>query len=205
VPTIIAAAGENTSRRFIEFFAATIRNKNTRVAYAFAVGRFLRWGEQRKLSLDRIDSLVVATYIEMLAVNRSAPTVKQHLAGIRMCMDWLVSGGTLAVNPAWSVRGPKHVVKKGKSQHTNRSERPSCTTEQVMNCHLTRLKKFQSENSRFPCHSKLWLEAPTSSCYFRGGLTLFSALSFFVRRMGTRPIARALTNAPFIHKTSVRS
>jgi hypothetical protein len=41
------------------------------------------------------------------------PTVKQHLAAIRMCFDWLVTGGVLATNPAHGVRGPKHVVKRG--------------------------------------------------------------------------------------------
>lgn len=115
LPAVIDAAGEKTARRFVEFFTATIRNKNTRVAYAFAVGSFLLWCEQRKLSLDRIDSLAVATYVEFLARTRSPPTIKQHLAAIRMCFDFLVSGGMLEVNPAWSVRGPKHVVKKGKT------------------------------------------------------------------------------------------
>jgi integrase/recombinase XerD len=43
------------------------------------------------------------------------PTVKQHLlAAIRMCFDWLVTGGVLATNPAHAVRGPKHVVKRRK-------------------------------------------------------------------------------------------
>ena len=46
---------------------------------------------------------------------RSAPTVKQHLAAIRMCFDWLTSGGVMDFNPASSVRGPKHVVKQGKT------------------------------------------------------------------------------------------
>lgn len=115
VPAIISSAGEKTARRFVEFFAATIRNKNTRTAYAFAVATFLRWCERRKLQLCNIDSLAVATYIELLARGRSTPTVKQHLAAIRMCFDYLVAGGELAVNPAWSVRGPKHVVKKGKT------------------------------------------------------------------------------------------
>ena len=34
VPALIAAAGKRASRRFIEFFTANIRNKNTREAYA---------------------------------------------------------------------------------------------------------------------------------------------------------------------------
>jgi site-specific recombinase XerC len=43
------------------------------------------------------------------------PTVKQHLAAIRMLFDWLVVGQVLAINPAHAVRGPKHVVKRGKT------------------------------------------------------------------------------------------
>ena len=43
------------------------------------------------------------------------PTVKQHLAALRMLFDWLVTGHVLDVNPAHAVRGPKYVVKKGKT------------------------------------------------------------------------------------------
>jgi integrase/recombinase XerD len=115
LPEIIAEAGERTAQRFIEFFAATIRNRHTRIAYIHAVARFLEFCDFRGLTLERIDSLVVATYIEHLTQIRSAPTVKLHLAAIRVSLDYLVSGGNLSVNPAWSVRGPKHVVKKGKT------------------------------------------------------------------------------------------
>jgi hypothetical protein len=41
VPRVIAEAGDQAARRFLEFFAATIRNKNTRMAYYRAVVRFL--------------------------------------------------------------------------------------------------------------------------------------------------------------------
>ena len=34
LPLIIRAQGERASRRFIEFFTANIRNRNTRMAYA---------------------------------------------------------------------------------------------------------------------------------------------------------------------------
>jgi hypothetical protein len=33
VPRVIAYAGDAAARRFLEFFAATIRNKDTRMAY----------------------------------------------------------------------------------------------------------------------------------------------------------------------------
>jgi integrase/recombinase XerD len=56
---------------------------------------------------------MIAGYIEQH--QGSAPTVKQHLAAIRMLFDWLVIGQIIPVNPASSVRGPKHVVKRGKT------------------------------------------------------------------------------------------
>ncbi|MGO9720221.1 MAG: hypothetical protein ACLPOA_06455 [Methylocella sp.] len=40
VPRVIAEAGDQAARRFLEFFAATIRNKNTRQAYYHASVRF---------------------------------------------------------------------------------------------------------------------------------------------------------------------
>jgi integrase len=61
-PRVIADAGDQAARRFLEFFAATIRNKNTRMAYYHAV-----------------------------------------------------TGQVVATNPAHAVRGPKHVVKTGKT------------------------------------------------------------------------------------------
>jgi hypothetical protein len=49
VPRVIAAAGDQAARRFLEFFAATIRNKNTRTAYYHAVVRFFDWCDRHKL------------------------------------------------------------------------------------------------------------------------------------------------------------
>ncbi|WP_200336223.1 tyrosine-type recombinase/integrase [Thiocystis violacea] len=57
----------------------------------------------------------MAAYIETLQSRLAAPSVKQHLAAIRMLFDWLVVGQQLATNPAAAVRGPKHSVKKGKT------------------------------------------------------------------------------------------
>ncbi len=113
VPTSIAMAGAAVAERFLEFFAANIRNPNTRIAYARAVRDFFTWTEQYGLTLATIRPLHVAAYIEQLA--GSAPTVKQNLAAMRMLFNWLVTGGMLPVNPAAAVRGPKHVVKVGKT------------------------------------------------------------------------------------------
>ena len=41
--TLVAAAGDQARIRFLEFFTANIRNRNTRRAYAQAVSEFLAW------------------------------------------------------------------------------------------------------------------------------------------------------------------
>jgi integrase/recombinase XerD len=114
LPRAIGRAGEAAAWRFIEFFAATIRNKNTRHAYAEAVSQFFAWCEKHRVyTLEQVKPIVIASYIE----NHpgAAPTVKQHLAAIRMLFDFLVTGQIVPMNPAASVRGPKYVVHRGKT------------------------------------------------------------------------------------------
>jgi len=113
VPVAIASAGDQATRRFVEFFAATIRNKNTRMAYYRAACNFFGWLEEHRI-VD-IEPIHVAAYVETLQASAAKPTVKQHLAAVRMLFDWLVVGQVLATNPAHAVRGPKHVVKRGKT------------------------------------------------------------------------------------------
>jgi site-specific recombinase XerD len=114
LPAVIMRAGETAAWRFVEFFTATIRNRNTRAAYAQAVIQFFAWCEKHRVyTLQDVKPVVVAAYIENHA--GAAPTVKQHLAAIRMMFDWLVTGQIVPVNPASSVRGPKYVVKRGKT------------------------------------------------------------------------------------------
>ena len=50
VPLLIADAGEQASWRYVEFFTASIRNANTRRAYARASNSFLAWCEEHGLS-----------------------------------------------------------------------------------------------------------------------------------------------------------
>ena len=113
LPAIISDAGEEARERFIEFFTATIRNRGTRAVYANAVQQFLTWCSLQGIGLAEIKPVVVATYFEQLTQMRAAPTVKVHLAAIRRLFDFLVTGHIMMTNPAASVRGPKHVVKKG--------------------------------------------------------------------------------------------
>jgi len=114
LPALLERAGPNAQEHFLEYFAVRIRNKNTRTAYMHAVGRFLNWCEGRNIGdLREITPMAVAAYIEQHP--GSAPTVKQHLAALRMCFDWLVTAHVLERNPAHSVKGPSHSVKKGKT------------------------------------------------------------------------------------------
>jgi site-specific recombinase XerD len=115
-PALVAAAGDRAAYRFLEFFTAQIRNPNTRRAYVKAVGEFCGWLERHGLpSIAAVSSIHIAAYVEELGRCHSAPTVKQRLAAIRMMFDWLATGGVLPFNPASAVRGPKHVVKRGKT------------------------------------------------------------------------------------------
>src|SRR5450755_704949 len=96
VPTLIAGAGDRAAWRFLEFFTVNIRNANTRAAYGRAAAAFLRWCEARGMRrLQDVQPVHVAAYIEQLQKQRAAPTAKQHLAGIRMLFDWLVTGQIL--------------------------------------------------------------------------------------------------------------
>ncbi|MEE9336291.1 MAG: tyrosine-type recombinase/integrase [Granulosicoccaceae bacterium] len=109
------AGTKRCEKRFWEFFAATIRNKNTRQAYLTAVYRFADWCEHYNIELEDVEPLNLSAYIEQLTQVYAAPTVKQHLAALRMLFDWLVIGQVIATNPASVVRGPKHSVKVGKT------------------------------------------------------------------------------------------
>src|ERR1700691_3273935 len=115
VPALYAPTAQ-AAKRFIEYFAANIRNPNTRRAYLRAVLDLSAWCEAQNLTeIVDIEPLHVAAYIETLGKRLAKPSVKQHLAAIRMLFDWLVVGQIIATNPAAPVRGPKYTVRKGKT------------------------------------------------------------------------------------------
>jgi integrase/recombinase XerC len=116
LPALVASADERGQRRFLEFFAVTIRNAHTRRAYARAAGEFLGWCEARGVaSIAGVQPLHVAAWVEQLGRVVSVPTVKQRLAGVRHLFDWLVTGQVIPTNPAASVRGPTYSVRRGKT------------------------------------------------------------------------------------------
>lgn len=116
LPALVASADARAQLRFLEFFAVTIRNAHTRRAYARAAGEFLGWCEVRGVgSIAGVQPLHVAAWVEQLSREVSVPTVKQRLAGVRHLFDWLVTGQVVPTNPAASVRGPTHSVRRGKT------------------------------------------------------------------------------------------
>jgi len=114
VPKLVFDAGDRAARRFANFFGA-IENDNTRSAYSRACALFFAWCESRDLALADIEPIHVGAYVKHLGEKFEKPTVKQHLAAIKMLFDWPVVGQVVAINPAHAVRGPKHSVKRGKT------------------------------------------------------------------------------------------
>jgi site-specific recombinase XerD len=81
-----------------------------------ATRRFADWGASKEIhELAQVESFHVAAFAHDLQEELSPPSVKQHLAAIRMLFDWLVTGHVIETNPAHSVRGPRYTVKKGKT------------------------------------------------------------------------------------------
>ena len=116
VPALIAAGGEKSAYRFLEFFTANIRNPHTRRAYARAATEFFDWLAAKGVTqLTSIESVHVATYVEELQRARSAPTAKLRLAALKHLFDWMVIGQIMPTNPAAAVRGPRHIVRRGKT------------------------------------------------------------------------------------------
>lgn len=115
-PPALFLKDAQSETRFWEFFTAQIPNDNTRRAYYTAVCQFSAWALSRGISdISRVQPIHVAAWVKESGSFRSRPTVKQHLAAIRMLFDWLVTGQVIAGNPAHAVRGPKHTVKRGKT------------------------------------------------------------------------------------------
>lgn len=145
-PPAVFLSNEKASERFFDFFTSNIRNKNTRRAYYKAACRFAEWCESRGLhNLAGVKPLHIAAFIEGLALAK--PTVKQYLAALRMLFDWLVVGHVLDVNPAHSVRGPKHVVRKGRTPVLTRDEARALLDSIA----VTRMKHAGGTEQEIPC------------------------------------------------------
>lgn len=126
-PAIVLAGRANARFAYDEFFAGEV-NDNTQKAYRQAVHRFLEHCENLGVRLEQISPGDVSSYIKGLQAHvktkrgelprfrpASPPTKKLHLAGIRKFFDKLVECHAIVLNPARSIRGPKHSVTEGKT------------------------------------------------------------------------------------------
>src|SRR6202040_3087676 len=119
IPELIAASGPEVTETYIDFFTATIRNRNTRLAYARACWQFFDWCRAHGLELTTVRPFHVAAWIEdFQGPNR--PLSKSSLRCGCCMIFW--SFGVTPSNPAHSVRGPKYVVKKGKTPVWSRED-----------------------------------------------------------------------------------
>lgn len=85
-PALVAAAGDRARIRFLEFFAAQIRNPHTRRAYSRAVSAFLAWCESAGvISIEAVRPLHVATWIEAQTRAASAPRSSSNWRRSAIC------------------------------------------------------------------------------------------------------------------------
>jgi site-specific recombinase XerD len=116
LPARLFAPTPKAARRVLEFFTAQINNDHTRKSYLNATRRFAAWCERSGIGeLVDVEPFHIAAFVKELQGQLAPPTVKQHLAALRMLFDWLVTGHVIETNPAHAVRDPKYVVKRGKT------------------------------------------------------------------------------------------
>ena len=129
LPALVTGAGAQATKRYFEFFTVTIRNEHTRENYFRACRVFFEWCEERQLTLETIEPIHVAAYLESRARSADAKwhlsktSIKQHASALRMMFSYFVEKGVLVYNPAREVRTEKVRRSVGKT--------PAFETEQV--------------------------------------------------------------------------
>ena len=120
VPAVIAEGGGNAQFAYEEFFA-DLESPHTIAAYRRDLHRFLEHVHQLGLSLQQVTPRFVRAYLDNLKPVKptdpplSAPTKKRVLAAIRKFFDFAVTRHAVPLNPALSVKAPKHKVTEGKT------------------------------------------------------------------------------------------
>src|ERR1700730_1695822 len=108
-PAPLFAPTRKAARRFLEFSRPQINTPHPHGAYLNAPRRFADWCASKDIhELAQVEPFHVAAFVHDLQDELSSPSVKQHLAAIRMLFDWLVTGHVVDTNPAHSVRGPRY-------------------------------------------------------------------------------------------------
>jgi site-specific recombinase XerC len=131
LPAALFAPTPKAARRVLEFFTAQVNNDHTRKAYLNATRRFAAWCEDHGLhELAAVQPFHVAAFVKELEGQFTPPTVKQHLAALRMLFDWLVTGHVMETNPAHWGRPNSRVTSRqigqsiGRRVSMSRSKRP---------------------------------------------------------------------------------
>jgi hypothetical protein len=132
VPALVAVAGEHASLRFLEFFAANIRNPHTRRRITERPRN--SWPGARAPVCPRSEPCSWCTSRPGLRGRRaSSPRLRSSDGSLRHLFDWLVDGQVVPVNPAHTVRGPRHVVTSGQTPVLDPSEaRPLLVSRAVL-------------------------------------------------------------------------
>jgi integrase/recombinase XerD len=112
-PAIVTETSKAAAFAHAEFFGATIESAHTYRAYRHAVDRCLAWCTARGVILKAISPALLGEYVRTL--SGSKPTKKLHLSAVRRFFDQLVLRHVIVLNPAASVRAPKHSVVEGKT------------------------------------------------------------------------------------------
>lgn len=113
LPAVVRVAGARASKRYFEYFTVTIRNDHTREGYFRACRVFFEWCDRRGLTLESIEPIHVAAYIESRAKSDdpswklSKTSIKQHASALRKMFSYFVEKGVLVYNPAREVTTEK--------------------------------------------------------------------------------------------------
>ncbi len=127
LPVVLEAAGGGARFAYEEFLADL--SENSARAYRHALHRFLSHVDSLGLTLQQVTVKLVRAYLDNLQAEvrvkhgeparfekASKPTRKLHLAALRKFFDHATQRHVVLLNPALSVRGPKHSVLHGKTK-----------------------------------------------------------------------------------------
>lgn len=87
-PASLFTPTPKAAKRVLEFFTARINNHHTRIAYLNARHRSAVWCDAHGIGeLADVEPFHVATFVKEMQGELSPPTVKRHLAALRMQFD----------------------------------------------------------------------------------------------------------------------
>lgn len=103
---------------FRNYFEGKLRCANTRRAYERSASSFFIFAAERLAlpSIDHVKPYHISAWLDsMLANGLSAPTVKQRLAALNGLFESLLVQRIISSNPVRLVKGPRHVISKGRT------------------------------------------------------------------------------------------